>query len=141
MKKIICLLLLFSLLIGALSACTGPNEEESTAGITTDETAGKDESTSNTQTSTEVPPENQTETNTGSSGESTEESDNSETNETTEKETEAPLPSIDDMNNNAYGEAYYILEGYGMNQRANGWNVDDRFNIDTVILRGEICKF
>ena len=131
MKKIICFLLLFSFLITATSGCTTPNDEKNTTVDTDKETVEKTEITSDVGQTTEEPSESLTEIVTEATGESSKPTETTETEETTtmEKETQAPLPSIEELNNNAYGEAYYIAEGYGMNWRAGGWNVDDRFDI------------
>lgn len=141
MKRFICLLLLSLLVILAITACTVPGDDENTSGFTDRETVEKTEESSDTQQITEQDSETATEEANGSSEEttvnSTETDETSETgdaeeNTTEEKEnttTEAPLPSIDELNNNAYGEAYYIAEIFGLYSRPNGWNVDDRFDI------------
>ena len=128
MKKLACLLIVLCLLLSAIAGCTTPGGEDKTPSDTKGETVEETEITSDVGKTTEEPSESLTEIVT----EATEEPNKStETEETTtmEKETQAPLPSIEELNNNAYGEAYYIAEGYGMNWRAGGWNVDDRFDI------------
>ena len=116
MKKILSALLLVALLLSALAGCVNPNPPV------------VDESTSST------------------TDEATEDSgkENNTTDTKGEDTTEKYIPTIEELNDNAYGEAYYLMESYAYMWDANpplpnGWTYDNRFDI-TNTNGGESCK-
>ena len=154
MKRTLSTILLLAFLVSAIAGCTNlsaPNEttEETTTATDKETTDAPTESVSTEKNegdsteASEVTSEdysnNPDETAEGSTTAATEQTTEETTvapEQTTEETTAAPEetteqndPSIDELNNNAYGEAYYIAEVFGLYSRPNGWNIDDRFDI------------
>lgn len=121
--KLLAILLLLSLLVSVIAGCTGPDiPEEST--VSTE--APSEEKSDNTEKPTESQANNTTEPIGSESREETTAPTEIET------ETQKPLPSIDELNNNAYGEAYYMMETYTNTSASglpSGWHYDNRFDL------------
>ena len=126
MKKFLSALLLLALLIPAIAGCrSSKNPESTTAPDSSEATESSSSATENPTESTTSP--STTETTNASTSETTE-STPSESEETTTDNTEPPV----ELNNNAYGEAYYIIETYTDIYNGglpNGWIYDNRFDL------------